>query len=423
MTDETRLEQLRDKNQDLQQRLKEAENTLRVIDGAIAARKPEDTMHDAAAFEKLRDELRELRNKHEEAEQTLRAIGNGEVDAFAVSGPNGSQIYTLKGAEWPYRILVEAMSEGAATLTEDGIIVYCNAGLAAMLGLPIEKLLGTSLKEYVAEEDRATFQDLLPSCLLSRERKELCLERVDGERRYVLFSCGLHHSSEQSIGVVFTDISEIKKTEIELKDEKTLLSEILHRVKNTLAQISALAKIEASWADEPKVKEALEGLGGRISALAKLYTMLHPGSRPNSASLDIYLTEIAWALVSAVQAKRGQVELALKMAPIVVHPRDASPLGLILNELITNAFKYSFKDGLKGELQISLEDLGDKVLLEVANNGTALPKDFEPGRSSGLGLTLVNDLAHQLGGDFAWQGGKLTKFSVSFSKAKAILSS
>src|SRR5512138_83388 len=90
-------------------------------------------------------ENEELRLRLEEAEETLRAIGSGEVDAFVVSGPGGPQVFTLKGAEQPYRVLVETMNEGAATLAEDGTIIYCNNRLAAMLQMPLERLLGTQL--------------------------------------------------------------------------------------------------------------------------------------------------------------------------------------------------------------------------------------------------------------------------------------
>ena len=95
--------------------------------------------------EGLLAEIEELRFRLAEAEDTLRAIGSGEVDAFVVSGPDGEQVFTLKGAEQPYRVLVETMNEGAATLAADGTILYCNNRLAVMLQVPLENLMGTQL--------------------------------------------------------------------------------------------------------------------------------------------------------------------------------------------------------------------------------------------------------------------------------------
>ena len=78
-------------------------------------------------------QIEDLRMRLEEAEETLRAIRKGEVDALVVSGPQGDQVYTLKGAEQPYRVYVETMNEGAVTLGPDGTILYCNNRFAELL--------------------------------------------------------------------------------------------------------------------------------------------------------------------------------------------------------------------------------------------------------------------------------------------------
>lgn len=371
------------------------------------------------SLEELRAENELLRQRLRETEETLRAIGNGEVDAFVVSGSEGDHIFTLKGAEQPYRILVEAMSEGAANLAEDGTVLYCNSRLAAMLGQPLEKLIGAQFAAFVAPECRQAFIARIGSRPLESEREEMLLLH-GSETIQVLFSCGaLDPAEAPGIGVLFTDISELKKTQQELREEKTLLVELLHRVKNTLVQISSLASIEAELSELPEVKLALEELGGRISALSNLYVMLHNSGDLGSVRLDLYLGEIARAVVTAIRATRGWVGLRLELDPLTVHPRQASPLGLALNELITNAFKYAFKDGGSGELVLALKDRGDSILMEVSNDGIRLPEDFDPQRSKGLGLALVKSLAVQLGGSFAWERGEWTKFSVCFPKGQA----
>ena len=83
--------------------------------------------------EELLTELQTLRLRLEEAEETLRAIAAGEVDALVVDGPDGEQIFTLQGADHPYRLMVENMREGALTINHEGIIVYCNDSFAAWL--------------------------------------------------------------------------------------------------------------------------------------------------------------------------------------------------------------------------------------------------------------------------------------------------
>src|SRR5262245_66209192 len=109
----------------------------------------------------LTSELEQLRVRLEEAEETIQAIRTGKIDAVVVSGAQGEQIYTLHGADHSYRVLLEDMNEGAATLLPDGSLLYCNKAFADMLQMPIEKLVGYSANNFVAQSDRQLFVDLL----------------------------------------------------------------------------------------------------------------------------------------------------------------------------------------------------------------------------------------------------------------------
>ena len=100
---------------------------------------------DNRTYSELLSEIETLRLRLEEAEDTLQAIHSGEVDALVISRPEGEQVFTLQGAEHPYRVLVETMSEGAVFLTSDGHVVYANKQLANLLQVPIEKLIRNSV--------------------------------------------------------------------------------------------------------------------------------------------------------------------------------------------------------------------------------------------------------------------------------------
>ena len=109
----------------------------------------------------LAAEIEDLRARLLEAEETLRAIRRGEVDALVVAGPRGEQVFTLEGADHSYRIFLEAMHEGAATLTADGVILYCNRRFAEIVGTPLEEVIGGSLFRFVREADRAELESIL----------------------------------------------------------------------------------------------------------------------------------------------------------------------------------------------------------------------------------------------------------------------
>src|SRR5512146_1061292 len=113
---------------------------------------------DPRTKEQLLAENEELRRRLEESEETLRAIHEGEVDALVLSKPQGEVVFTLKGAESPYRVFVEAMNEGAATLDPDGTILFCNNRFAEMLKLPADRVIGSSIYQFIPSTDRSGFE-------------------------------------------------------------------------------------------------------------------------------------------------------------------------------------------------------------------------------------------------------------------------
>lgn len=166
-------------------------------------------------------ELEELRARLEEAEQTLAAIRNGEVDALIVNGPGGDQVFSLKGAEHPYRVFVEQMQEGAVTLERDGTILYCNQRFAEMLRMPLQQVIGAALGRFVPEEHHAALDELVRDPV--REKRELPLRAADGSTISVRLSCSaLPLDGIDAICLVVTDLTE--------QHEKRQLSEALAKL-------------------------------------------------------------------------------------------------------------------------------------------------------------------------------------------------
>lgn len=191
--------------------------------------------------EELKLEVEKLRAQLTEAEETLRAIRSGEVDALVVSGEKGEQVFTLKGAEQPYRILIEEMSEGAAMLAADDTILYCNSSFASILKTPLEKLIGTGITHYIAPADEVVFLERQ-----ERERSsrgEITLLAADGTFVSTLLSLNtLQMDNAQFVYLVATDLTEQKRIQDELRRSR---DELEIRVEERTAE---LVKSEQLWA-------------------------------------------------------------------------------------------------------------------------------------------------------------------------------
>ncbi|NYB27868.1 MAG: PAS domain S-box protein [Methanobacteriaceae archaeon] len=174
---------------------------------------------------KTRDELvkenKELLLRLEEAEDTLNAIQNGEIDAIVTQRPEGSMVYTLEGSDYLYRVLVQEISEGVAILTSEDTIFYSNLKLASMVKLPLERLFGRKLSDFIHIDDLETFKNILQK-RLKGGKGEVNIKTVDGINIPVSISVKTLEGLEGSY-VIITDLREQKHYEELKKTQKKLL--------------------------------------------------------------------------------------------------------------------------------------------------------------------------------------------------------
>jgi two-component system CheB/CheR fusion protein len=176
----------------------------------------------------LAAEMEDLRARLLEAEETLRAIRRGEVDALVVAGTQGDQIFTLKGADHSYRIFLEEMHEGAATLTAGGVILYCNRRFAEIVGTALEDIVGNPLSRYVREADRTELDSVLSEGLDLSGKREMTLVRGEETVPVYLSTSPLRLEEVEAICLVVTDLTEQKRNEQIVAAEKLARSIFEH---------------------------------------------------------------------------------------------------------------------------------------------------------------------------------------------------
>jgi PAS domain S-box-containing protein len=197
----------------------------------------------------LSAENAELRARLEELQETLDAIRRGEVDGLVVPTPKGEQVFTLSGAEKPYRVLIEEMREGAVMLSDKNAILYCNSGFAKMVKRPMEKIVGNNIEAMICPTHRSAFNKLLRSARSSEEAitKETTLQAEDGT--LVPSNISINTMQMENAATTFLVVTNLTEhMEVEVKRYTTELE---------LAQI-ALSESEQRWAT------TLESIGDAV---------------------------------------------------------------------------------------------------------------------------------------------------------------
>ncbi|MBU3626358.1 HD domain-containing protein [Polynucleobacter sp. JS-Safj-400b-B2] len=198
---------------------------------------------DSKSHSQLLQEIDDLRRKWLDAQQTLDAIRDGAVDALVVAGKSGERIFTLVNADHPYRLLLEEMSEGALTISADGLILFCNQRFAEMVKSPMSTIVGSGIYKWVDPENDKILEAFLKVGLPEKRRMELNLLNKDGEQVPIYLSVSkLSSGGEADIYcLVATDLTEEKQ-----------LQEMVSAKKTALAALQASTELEQSLEESIK---------------------------------------------------------------------------------------------------------------------------------------------------------------------------
>lgn len=200
-----------------------------------------------------------------------------------------------------------------------------------------------------------------------------------------------------------------------LGEKDILLREVHHRVKNNMQIISSILRMQQRQMSDPEMITALEESQNRIRSLALIHENLYRSENVANILFSNYATSLANNLARSFADKQGRVSFRFDI-PEVYLPLDIGiPCGLIINELISNAFKYAFADVEKGVISISLKQQADgRYHLTVHDNGSGLPAGEPPEKNSSLGMKIISKLAQQIGGTLKYEYCKGAKFTIDF---------
>lgn len=198
--------------------------------------------------------------------------------------------------------------------------------------------------------------------------------------------------------------------EASLAEKETLLREIHHRVKNNLQIISSLLNLQIRKIDDPKTIEVLKDCQSRVLSMALVHEHLYKGKDFSRIDLKNYIHSLGMQLSQSYGNANEIVRFDLNLPDIYVDINTAIPLGLIINELITNSLKYAFKGRKDGKLSITATENDRALTLIVADNGVGMPEGITLENQTSLGLRLVKTLTGQIHGTVVIDRTGGTKF-------------
>ena len=401
---------------------------------------------DAAHLER---ENAQLRERLVDAEAVIQAIRHGEIDAVVVNSSEGARIFTLEGSDHPYRMLVESMNEGAATLSEAGVILFSNPRLAALLGTTPAELAGTRLASWIGGGERAQFERLLRD---SRDRSvssdlTLCAGKVDSLPVRVSLSslvvkgmrccCAVltdmslakHHAALAASAEYVRQVNDRLREADKRKDE--FLATLAHELRNPLAPIRAAAHLlkKLDLKDE-RVLRAREVIERQSAHMTRLIDDLLEMSRITQGKFDLQrrpesLTAIIAGVVqsaqSAMDARQHQFQIEVAADPLLMEA-DAIRIAQAVGNVIENATKYTPPGG---RIALRLTGAGQQAVIRVQDNGIGIEPDMaarifdmfvqaengdrRPNGGLGIGLALTRKLIEMHGGTITVSSAGLGK--------------
>ncbi len=327
--------------------------------------------------------------------------------------------------------VLNSSNDGIILLNRDKVVLACNKGAEKIFGISAIEIIGKQKdllfsKCYI--DDQPADEKLLPGSLVfstGRDVNNFILKITNRKNidHWLKISAqpvvtGGTGKVEQAV-LTFSEVTEYIETSRHLNNslnkQNAMFDELKHRIKDSIAMIQSIIKLEHMVADSSDVKEVLVSVQNRITTFADLYSMFEY-SRFNSDEIRMndFLENVIESIKDFFQTDEYFVDLKTELNDISLSSHQAVCWGLILNELLTNAYKYAFKKGGNYQLGISFLEKDSRYEMKVWNNGLLLPEDYKKEGIRGFGFRLVGILAAQLKGDFDYESdSRQTVFTIT----------
>ncbi|MGA1790382.1 MAG: sensor histidine kinase [bacterium] len=330
----------------------------------------------------------------------------------------------LMRSEKRYRAIVHDQSELIYRSLPDGRITFVNDSFCRYYNCHHDQLIGQRFIPPIPEDDRAVVEESIASLKIDHPLVSYAHRVVmpDGEMRWQQWSKrAIFDDTGQVVEFqgVGRDITEQKRAEERiiktLHEKEMLLKEIHHRVKNNLLVLYGLIGFQqAALGDVGKTGEILESTKQRIQAMGRVHQMLYQAKNLSEIDFSQYVRSMVEELRKTYHVGKKRIEVAFELDPVLLSIETAVPCGLIVNELLVNAFAHAFPEKKVGHISVSLKEREGKKELCVRDDGVGLSEERIFDESKTLGLHLVFMLTKQLKGEITYKKENGSVFTLIF---------
>lgn len=342
---------------------------------------------------------------------TAKAFTHNKKDYFVGFGLNLTE---QKELESKYKHIFEGSKAGILLINKKGEIKELNKITSDIAELDKEQLIGKNVFDFSPNSDRERRIQMDTDLFEGRidhihEEREVIL--TDGNRKYLDISIGLVPFSKNGPLAVYVlvDITKQKEyqmqLEISLKEKGLLLQEVHHRVRNNLQIISSLINISSSFSED--IEDFKQSIALRIQAMTLMHERLSEEEGFASLDLESYISDLIGAIYELYEIDINKIKISLNSPEKIVVKIDlASSLGILINELISNAILHAFTGLDRGQITISVHKLDDDLELNINDDGIGLPDNYNDNNS--FGFLMIDSIINQLGGKIVNRTGYLS---------------
>ena len=324
-------------------------------------------------------------------------------------------------------LAVEAAPNGMIMTDKNGRITLVNSMIETMFGYQREELIGSNIDMLVPERYRAHHPQVRhayvgqPVSRVMGQGRDLYALNKQGEEFPVEIGLNpLQTATGVMILASVVDITERKQQEKSLKSallaKETLLSEIHHRVKNNLQIIDSLIGMQMDQVVGEQARAALRDSQNRVKTISLIHQILYQSQDFAQIDATEFVSSLTHNLAQSYGVDRSLIDIQLDLDPLTLSMNRSLPLGLIVNELVSNALKHAFPDNRRGTLTVALKQVGgSKASLSVTDTGVGLPPRNADGGGETLGLRLMEALSSQIEAELNINTRNPTRFELSFA--------